>query len=323
MPNRQGFQTFVNNELPIGVAGDFASANPRASVVGGPGAYVAPAAGVNVGVFAWFDPTTGVASNYYKANSFLAFIHRENQGLITAFLGFASVQVQQGRPVTGQTRGDYYANFASGAAVGQKVYANPVNGVATAANTGGSVTGSYTATTVTSGVMTTTDANLTGTAAAVGQVVTGGTLPEGTSIGSSGGTGSGTHLWNLVNANGTAIPDQGSFTSSEFGIQETDYGVASTVNVDAVGATSSIAATGILTLGTLSSGKFAPGQFISDTSNTQIPVSANAQILYQISGTAGGSAGATFQTNYNAVVTSTTITGTEGKIGAITSWGQA
>lgn len=324
MPNRTGFQTFVNNELPIAVPGDFASANPRASVVGGPGAYVAPIAGTNVGVFAWFDPTTGIASSYYKPNSFLAFVHRQNQALITVFLGIASTVVPDGEIVAdGMIQGDFYGAFQAGASVGQKVYANPQTGALTANTTGNGVAGSYTGTTVTSGVMTTTDANLTGSAAAVGQVIGGGTLPEGTYIASADGTGSGTHLWNLANLNGTTIPDQGAFVSTNTGVQETSYSVASTVDVDAVGTTSSIAATGILTLGALSSGKFIAGQFISDTSNAQIPVSANAQILYQISGTAGGGAGATFQTNYNAVVTSTTITGTEGKIGAITSWGQA
>jgi hypothetical protein len=322
MPNRTGFQSFVNNELPIAVPGDFASANPRATVVGGPGAYVAPQAGTNVGAFAWFDPSTGIASNYYKPNAFLAFVHRQNNALITTFLGIASTQVVPGNPVAdGFVQGDFYAAFQSGASTGQSVYANPVTGAATAGS-GASVTGSATATTVTSGVLTATTADETGTAPAVGAVVTGGTLPEGTYIASSAGTGSGTTLWNLANANGTVIPDQGSFTATFTGVQLTNYIVAEPVAVDAVGTTSSIAATGILTLGALSSGKFVAGQFISDTGNAQIPVSANAQILYQISGTAGGGAGATFQTNYNAVVTSTTITGTAGKIGSITSWGQ-
>jgi hypothetical protein len=310
MPNRTGFQTFVNNELPIAVPGDFASANPRASVVGGPGQYVAPLAGTTVGNFAWFDPTTGLATNYFKPNSFLGFIHRENQGLITQFLGIATLQVVPGNMVTGMEQGDFYGTFAAGAAVKQKVYADPVTGALTAGATGGSVTGSYTATTVTAGVMTTTDANLTGTAAAVGQVVTGGTLPEGTYIASSAGTGSGTHLWNLANLNGTVIPDQGSFTSTETGIQETHFTVASTVAVDAIATGSSIAATGILTVGSVTQGAFSAGQFLSGTG---IPGAANAQILYAIDSTH-------FQTSYNAVVSSTTITASEGKIGAITSW---
>lgn len=315
MPLRTGFQSFVNNELPIAVPGDFASTNPRASIVAGPGQFVAPAAGTTVGVFAWFDPVTGLATNYYKGNAFLGFVHRENQGLITLFLGIATMQVVPGHAVTGQEQGDYYGVFQAGASPKQKVYANPVTGALTAGATGGSVTGSYTASTVTASVLTTTDANLTGTAAAVGQVVTGGTLPEGTYIASSAGTGSGTHLWNLANANGTVIADQGSFTSSEFGIQETQFTVASVVPVDATSSAASIAATGVLTVGGSITGAFSAGQFLSGTG---IPVAANAVILYQISGTPGGAG--TYQTNYNAVIGSEAITATEGKIGAITSW---
>lgn len=314
MPLRTGFQSFVNNELPIAVAGDFASANPRASVIAGPGAFVAPAAGTTVGVFAWFDPATGIASNYYKANAFLGFIHRENQGLITAFLGISTMQVVQGNMVTGLDQGDFYGVFAGGASVKQKVYVDPVTGALTGAATGGSVTGSYTASTVTAGVLTTTDANLTGTAAAVGQVVTGGTLPEGTYIASSGGTGSGTHLWNLANVNGTAIGNQGSFTSSEFGIQETSFTVASAVRANA-SVTAAIAATGVMTVSAVGSGTLDAGQFLTGTG---LPASANAQILYQITGTVGGTG--TYQTNYNAVIGSETITSSEGQIGAITSW---
>lgn len=319
MPNRPGFQTFVNNELPIAVAGDFASANPRTSVVGGPGQYVAPAAGTNVGMFAWFDPTTGLATNYYKPGAFLGFVHRENNGLITQFLGISTVQVVPGNMVTGLSMGDFYGLFAGGATVGQKVYANPTTGALTAAVTGGTVTGSYTGTTVTSNVMTTTDANLTGTAAAVGQLVSGGTLPEGTYIASSGGTGSGTHLWNLANVNGAAIPNQTAFASSEYGIQETNFVVASSVPVDST-FTGAIAVTGILTVsGGVTGGPVVAGQFVTDTAGN-IPANANAQILSQITGTAGGNG--TYQLSYAPLVaiTAEAMTAAAGHIAAITSW---
>ena len=313
---RTGFQSFVNNQLPVGVAGDFASANVTASVLGGPGQYVAPAGGTTVGVMAWFNPTTGLATNYYTAGSFLAFVHRANQGLITAFLGISTVQVVPGNMVTGLGEGDFWGVFASGSTIGQKVYANAVTGALTSAATGGSVTGSYTATTVTSNVMTTTDANLTNTAAAVGQLVTGGTLPEGTYIASSAGTGSGTHLWNLANANGTTIPDQGSFTSSEFGVQETVFTVASTAAANVTTATSSIAVTGILTTGgATSGGAIQVGDLVSGTG-----VPANTFITAQLTGTTGAGSGATYQTTAAAVVTSATFTYSQGQLGKITSW---
>lgn len=316
MPLRTGFQTFVNNQLPIGVPGDFASANPRASVIGGPGAFVAPPAGTTVGVFAWFDPVTGLATNYFKPNAFLGFVHRENQGLITTFLGISTMQVVPGNMVSGMDQGDFLALFAGGATVKQKVYADPVTGALTAGATGGSVTGSYTASTVTAGVLTTTDANLTGTAAAVGQAVTGGTLPEGTYIASAGAVGGGLHAWNLANANGTAIANQGAFTSSQFGVQETGFAVASPVRANAQ-FTASIAATGLMTVTVLGSGVIDANQFIAGAG---IPAAANAAILYQVSGTPGGVG--VYQTNFNSIIASEAMSSNEGQIGAITSWFQ-
>lgn len=317
-PLRTGFQSFVNNELPIAVPGDFASVNPRASVVAGPGQYVAPEDGTTVGVFAWFDPSTGIASNYYKPNSFLGFVHRENQGLITLFLGIATMEVVPGNMVTGMNQGDFYGIFLAGATVGQKVYADPVTGGLTANTTGESVTGSYTGTTVTGGVATFTTADLTGTAAAVGQVVTGGTLPEGTYIASSAGTGSGTLLFNLANLNGLPIPNQTAFVSTEYGVQETNFSVASAVSAGA-SVTASIAVTGIMTVTAVGSGVLEAGQWLTGTG---LPSSANAQILYQLPGGTPGGNG-TYQTSYNAVIASETIVASEGQVGAITSWGQA
>lgn len=318
MPLRTGFQSFVNNELPKAVPGDFASCNPKATVVAGPGQYVAPPAGTTVGVFAWFDPVTGLATNYFKPNAFLGFIHRENQGLITLFLGIATMQVVPGNMVTGFSEGDFYGIFAGGASPKQKVYADPVTGGLTAGATGGSVTGSYTTSAVTSGgVLTTTDANLTGTAAAVGQVVTGGTLPEGTYIASSGGTGTGTHIWNLANLNGTAFVANASFTSTEYGVQETPWTVAEVVQPVATSSAASLAVTGILTVGGSITGTWEAGQFIA---GANIPVAANAVINFQISGTPGGAG--TYQTSYipPTAITSEAMTSAEGQIGAMTSW---
>lgn len=83
------------------------------------------------------------------------------------------------------------------------------------------LTTTATGTTVTSNVMTTTDANVSGSAITVGQGVSGGTLSGDTYILSAAGTGSGTHLWNLVSACNQAgvsgchaPPNQGSFTAS-------------------------------------------------------------------------------------------------------------
>lgn len=318
MPLRTGFQSFVNNELPIGVPGDSAGVNPRASVIAGAqGQYVAGLSGLTVGVFAWFDPVLGVANNYYKPGCVLGFVHRENNGLITLFLGIAAMQVVPGNICTGETQGDFIGLFTAGATPGQKVYANAQNGALSSAATGATIAGSYTASTVTASVLTTTDANLTGSAAAVGQVVTGGTLPPGTYIASAGAVGGGLHAWNLANVDGVAIPNQGAFTSGNFGIQETKFTVSSKVLPVATTDTGALAVTGILTIAGTITGTWEAGQFVAGAG---IPVSANMIINFQISGTPGGAG--TYQTSYipPVAIANEAMTSTEGQAGVFTSW---
>jgi hypothetical protein len=312
---RNGFQQFVNNELPIGVPGDFASVNPRAAIVAGPNQFVAPAAGVNVGSFAWFDPTTGIASNYYKATGFLGFVHRENNGLITQFLGIATLTVVPGNMVTGMSYGDYLAIFAGGATVGQAVYADPVTGAATAGAPSNAGTTALAGSVAAGGVLTVT--GVTGTLA-VGQLVLLGTLPEGTYIVSLGtGTG-GDGTYNLANVNGTAIAAVGATTGgSTLGPQETIYTVGSPVDAGFSVATSTIApgATGLygtLTLGAAPTGTVSVGDFISGTG-----IPANVQILQLLTGSGGS--GSTYLVSWSGTVASTTITGEQGQVGVITS----
>lgn len=322
MPLKTGFQSFVNNELPIGVPGDFASTNPRATVVGGPGQYVAPPAGTNCGAFAWFDPNTGIASNYYKPNAFLGFVHRQNSALITEFLGIATSKIVPGNMVAdGFVQGDFFAIFSAGASVGQKVYADPVTGAATANATGDSVSGSATATTVTSSVMTVTTADIVSGTPAVGQAITGGTLPEGTYIASSDGTGSGTTLWNLANVNGSAIPNQSSFTVDWFGVQETPFSVGSAVDAgfSTTGVTFAPEATGVgtvMTVGSAVTGTILVGDWLSGTSVPQ-----NTQVLQQLTGTTGGEG--TYLVSGDFTLGATAITGVAGQVGVIGTWSQA
>lgn len=319
MPNRTGFQTFVNNQLPIGVPGDFASVNPHASVNGGQGQFVAAPGGVNVGLFAWFDPSTGLAHNYYTPNSFLGFVHRENNGLITQFLGIATQQVVPGNIVTGQEAGEFLGIFAAGATAKQKVYTDPVTGALSSAATGGSITGGNTGASVSAAdVMTTIDADATGTAAAVGMIVYGGGLPAGTYIASSAGTGSGTHLWNLLNVDGTPIPTiAGPVTVSLRGIIETNYLVMENVPANATSDTAALAVTGVLTIAGTITGVWEAGQFVSGAG---IPGTANMVINYQIGGTTGGAG--TYQTSYQPAVAiaNEAMVGGQGQVGGISTW---
>ena len=141
-----GIQTQVNVVAAPFVAGDFASANPRASVLAGAGGLVAGAAGVSIGRFAWLSYATADGDNApATVNSFgsgpvAGFVHREQQGLITAYLADAGMLVPAGFPVTLFSAGDFaVTNSGTTQAVpGQYAYANYANGLVTFAAAGAS-----------------------------------------------------------------------------------------------------------------------------------------------------------------------------------------
>jgi hypothetical protein len=182
-----GFPTQVNVVPGVGVAGDFASANPRASVVNGPGAFVAGPAGVAVGLFAWAD-AANIRVNNFGGGKPTGFVHRAQQGLITRFLEESSMVVPAGLPVTLFSAGDFWVknDGATTSAIGQTAYADNSNGkVQFGSNwTGASVTGSIAANVVTGSIAGTT---LTVTAATtgvltVGQTISGTNVTAGTQI---------------------------------------------------------------------------------------------------------------------------------------------
>jgi len=136
-----GFQTTVNLQQAPAVAGDFATANPRASFPAGEGQYVAGAAGVTVGRFAWIDATTGLVSNTGTGKPD-GFIHREQQALITVYLAEASNLVPQGFPVTVMRTGDYWATSTVAAATkGQKAFAKLSDGTIQPGAAGATIAG--------------------------------------------------------------------------------------------------------------------------------------------------------------------------------------
>ena len=139
-----GFQSQVNIMPAPAVEGDFASANPRASVLAGPNALVTGSntpvgqtqAGVLVGRFAWASAATGVSQvsgeidglltvNSNGAGTPTGFVHREQQALITVFLGQATQLVPTGLPITLFNEGEFWVRNASNAtsSIGQNVFA--------------------------------------------------------------------------------------------------------------------------------------------------------------------------------------------------------
>jgi hypothetical protein len=126
---RTGFQSFVNTNNPPGNIGDFASMNPRAVVLAGPGA-LKVGSGVTVGYFARADLSTGLAEGVVSPGSgIIGFVANETQALITAFLGQSNRVLTSGYPVTLYTHGDFWTLVAGGAVtIGATIYAVAATG---------------------------------------------------------------------------------------------------------------------------------------------------------------------------------------------------
>jgi hypothetical protein len=139
------FQTRVNLYNPLGVEGDFASANPRATALTpNGGALIAGPSGVTIGKFAWIGSDGRTVSNQGSSSVQPdGFVHRDQQGLLTEYLQAAGSIIPPGFPVTLMVRGDFLAKNAGPSSMvrGSTLYTSYADGsVATAAGTAGSVT---------------------------------------------------------------------------------------------------------------------------------------------------------------------------------------
>lgn len=196
------FQSTIRDNQAPGVKGDFASTNPFSSILAGPGALVAPEGGLLVGNFAWVGPN-GEVSQSFVAGWQVGFCGRNEQALITEFLGEATMLVPEGFMVVLFNEGDFWAEFEAGGTVGNNVYADPNNGAPLAGATApalGVGTGSagFRGTATLNG---TTTLNVTAVTAGivspgdlVTDVTTGASIPVGTTIveqltGIAGGVG--------------------------------------------------------------------------------------------------------------------------------------
>lgn len=197
-----GFQTVINTVPAVGVAGDFASANPRYSYLAGPGALVTGASGLTVGLFAWVSPTTmdgdnsPAIANNFGGGPVAGFVPRLQQALITTFLADASQTIQAGWSCSICSAGDFWVknDGATTALWGQKAYAAVATGKASFAAAGAPTTTTQTSATIATG----TAATFTGTI--VGNVLTAGTVVNTIYL---GGLVSGTNV-----ATGTQIVSQ-------------------------------------------------------------------------------------------------------------------
>jgi hypothetical protein len=275
------FPNQVQTYMAPAVAGDFASANPRFSVLAGAGKLVA---GLNlfVGRFAWADPQTGV-TNSNGSGPVTGFLGRAWQGLITTFLAEQSMQVLPGIQTSLYSGGDFWVkNDGTLVTVqGMKAYAKYTDATVAFAATGspptaGSVTGSIAAAATTSVTGSIADNVLTVSAVGSGTLVNGATL-SGTGI-----------------QTGTKIVSQLSGTAGGIGTYQVSPGNQT------VASTTITAAYGVLTVTAVGSGALAIGDVLSGSG-----VTAGTAITQF--GTGLGGTG-TYYVSASQTASSTTIT---------------
>ncbi len=205
-----GFQKTVNNQPAPGVAGAFASANPRAMYVTGPGGLVAGSAGVTIAAFAWATPITDgervdsnaalVAAGLSRAPSL--FVANTQQGNFVTYLAESGLSILPGMAMEGFTRGDFWAKvLVAGATRGNKAFANLLDGSISAAAAGATIAANTFTASFATNVMTVTVAPAL--PLKVGQAVVSAGVAANTYISALGtGTG-GTGTYTLTTSPGT------------------------------------------------------------------------------------------------------------------------
>lgn len=251
-----GFQSQVNTQPAPAVAGDFASANPRATVLAGPAALVAGLAGVTVARFAWVDDATASIVTNYGTGAPDGFVHREQQALITAFLAETSNLVPQGFPVTLHSAGDFWVTNAGTTAAtrGMKAYANYGTGAVTFAATGAPPTGGVVTASIAAAATTSVTGSIAPNANGAGGVLTVTAVGSGTLVVGAVLTGTGV-------TTGTRIVAQLTGTAGGIGTYSVDV-------PQTAASTTITAAYGVLTVTAVSSGALVVGDVLSGTSVT-------------------------------------------------------
>lgn len=283
------FQTQVNAAQAPAIAGDFASTNPRASVLAGPGGLVAGPSGVTIGRFSWLvyssedaDGAPAAVSNT-GLGAPAGIVPREQQALITSYLQEAGTLIPAGFPVTVLSSADLWVKNegSTTARPGQVAYADLSNGAASFAVTGSAATASVTGAIAASTASVTgsiADNVLTVTAVSSGSIVPGGTL-------------SGTNV-----ASGTKVVSQLSGTTGGIGTYAVDL-AGQTVSSTTISETY-----GTLTVSAVSSGTLKVGAVLSGSGVT-------TGTTITAFGTGAGGTG-TYIVTPTQTATSTTITAT-------------
>jgi hypothetical protein len=107
------FQQQVYINPAIAMPGDFASSNPMNYKLSATGKMVADSAGVTIGAFAVLNAAgtvTSVPGVAPSSTTRIGFVHREQNGQITAFLADHGYVIAAGQPVSLWGSGDFFAN---------------------------------------------------------------------------------------------------------------------------------------------------------------------------------------------------------------------
>lgn len=254
------FQTVVNPTPAPGIAGDFASTNPRHNAIAGPGGLVCGPLGVICGRFAWVDLATGSIVTNSGAGAPTGFVKNNHMALVTTYLGETSLTVPPGYMMADLfNRGDFWALNETGAAVtpGLKVYVNNTNGkISSFAATGSPVnSGTSTASTIAAGT-----SSVTGSIAipVAGATVGPGMVPAilTVTVVGSGTVYPGTIISGTGVVTGTQIVAQLSGTTGGVGTYS--------VSIPQTVASTTISGTyGLLTVGGTVGGTYAVGQTVT------------------------------------------------------------
>lgn len=292
------FPNQVNAMQAPGVEGDFASANPRFTVLAGEGALIAGQGvidgelveGIVVGRFGWLSYERVDSDNApaiidtFGAGQPAGFVHRQQIGYITPYLATASMIYTKGQAATLFNGGDFWVKNrgATYAQVGMKAFANFADGSVYFAAAGSTPPGGS------GDASSIAAATFSATGSIAGNVLT--VTAVGSGVLYAGATFSGSGV-----ASGTKIVEQLSGTAGGVGT----YAVS--IPDQTVASTALSGTYGVLTVGGTVVAGFGAGQTISGTN-----VVAGTKVYQQLTGTAG--AAGTYVVDNNTVVGSTAIT---------------
>lgn len=271
----------VNLYRGVAVEGDFAGANPYASLPASFGQLVAGDA-LFAGRFGWVDPS-GTVLNSKGTGKPVGFVKRDNLGLITQFLSESSMQILEGTMATAYAAGDFWVRNSGSTTskIGDKAFANNDTGLASFAAAGTTAGGASVTASIAAASSTVVVGSITDNVMTVASV-TSGTLVDGAVL-------SGTNV-----VTGTTIVEQIDGVAGGIGTYQVD-------RPQTVASTNITAAYGVMTVTAVATTGLAVGQELGGAN-----VTAGTVITQLLTGTGGTGTYAVVpsQTAASATVTS-------------------